>query len=279
MRRIAQFHHPRSLEDAVQTLEAAAGRAAIIAGGTEIVANLPQPISALIDITRLGLDRIETSATDIHIGACVTLQQLADSIPLRNHLDGTVREAAIQSASRFIRNAATVGGNLASCNPAWDLLPALMVADARVHLHGTDGEKTVPIDAFIAARASHLASSRIITGVTLSQPPSNTRARFEKLARCVHDAPIVTAVVRLDIDAGRLSGLRAAVSGATANPTRVSVLEQALEGASATPDAIAEACRDLARHIAGVADVRATAAYRAEMAEVLLRRALLGAIG
>lgn len=279
MRRIQQFHHPQSLDEALQTLRSAAGHAAVVAGGTEIVPRLPEAVTALVDISRLGLDTIETTASDTHIGACATLQQVADSIPLRHHLDGTVREAALQSASRFIRNAATVGGNLASANPAWDLVPALLAADASVHLKTIDGAKTVPIDAFLADREALLTPGTVITGVTLPTPHNQARARFEKLARCAHDAPIATAVARVDVRDGQMRNVRAVVGGLADRPCRLTDVEAALEGATATPEAVDRALEGAARHIHADADVRATAHYRAEMAVAMLRRALLGAIG
>lgn len=279
MRRIQQFHHPRSLDEALQTLQKAAGRAAVVAGGTEIVPHLPEAVTALVDISRLGLDAIETTASETRIGACASLQQVADSIPLRNHLDGTIREAALQSASRFIRNAATVGGNLASPNPTWDLVPALLAADAEVHLATVDGAKTVPLDAFVAEREKHLAVGTVITSVTLPTPDNHARARFEKLARCAHDAPIATAVARVDVRDGQMCNVRAVVGGVADRPCRLREVEKALEGAPATAEAVERALDGAARHIHAVADVRATAQYRADMAVVMLRRALLDAIG
>lgn len=279
MRRIQQFHHPRSLDEALQILEKAAGRAAVIAGGTEIVPHLPDPVTALVDIMRLGLDQVETTADETRIGACVTLQQLTDNIPLRHLLDGTVREAALQSASRFIRNAATVGGNLASSNPAWDLVSALLAADAMVHLQTSAGTTSVPIAAFLATREAHLAGGAVITAVTLPRMASGTRTRFEKLARCAHDAPVATAVGRVEVRDGKLASVRAVVGGVSDRPCRLLAVETALEGATASAEAVTEALRDVAGSIPAVADVRATAKYRAEMAVVLLRRALLGAIG
>jgi len=278
MRRIEQFHHPRSLDEAVRLLDSANGSAAVIAGGTTIVANLPPHVKAVVDVTRLGLDRIEPATEALRIGACATLRHISESEPLRTHLDGILHSAVMQSSSRLLRNASTVGGCIAKADPACDIVAALLAADATVHLQSSKGTEHVALDALLAQPAQHLAPSAIITAIELPRMPANTRARFEKLNRSAHDAPIVTAVARLCIREGRLEGVRAVLGGLTHRPFRASRVEKALEGGPADVGAIERACADAAEGINVAADVRATAEYRAHMAVVLLRRALVGTL-
>jgi carbon-monoxide dehydrogenase medium subunit len=278
MRRIEQFHHPRSLDEAVRILAGAGGKAAVIAGGTEVVGRVPEPVNALVDITRLGLDRIEASAEGTRIGSCVTLQRIVDSDALRNYLDGVVREGALQSATRFIRNAATVGGNLVSTSPAWDLVAALLAADATVEVAGPEAPRSLPIDEFLARREDHLAPGHVVTAVTLPRFGQATHARMEKLARCAHDPPIVTAVVRWSREGNRLDDVRVVVGGLGDRPQRLALVEAALSGRAASLEEIERATVLVPDQVHPAPDVRGTAEYRAEMAAVMVRRALLGAI-
>jgi CO/xanthine dehydrogenase FAD-binding subunit len=61
---------------------------------------------------------------------------------------------ALAQASRTvgspqIRNAGTIGGNLATASPAGDTLPVLLALDARVDLVGVDGSRTLTLPEFL----------------------------------------------------------------------------------------------------------------------------------
>lgn len=274
MQRIEKYHHPRSIEEAIGILEKASGSAAAVAGGTEIVPHLPSNVKALVDISRLGLGVIDARADGVHIGACVTLQEIVDNLSIRNILDGVIREAAFQSATRFIRNAATIGGNLVSSNAAWDIVPALLAADASITLRGPNGARSLAIDEFLARREDHVVAGTILTEIVIPRLNQQTHARFEKLARNSHDAPIVTVVVRWTILNGTLQNIRVALGGIGDRAQRLRLIETALDGKSPSDDEIERATSLAAAQLHTVSDVRASAEYRAEMAAVLIHRAL-----
>ncbi|MEK7863539.1 MAG: FAD binding domain-containing protein, partial [Chloroflexota bacterium] len=60
-----------------------------------------------------------------------------------------LREAARTVGSPQIRNAGTIGGNLATSSPAGDTLPVLAALEAAVVLRSVDGERRVPFGAFM----------------------------------------------------------------------------------------------------------------------------------
>ena len=136
------YHRPASVNEALQ-LKAKLGPGTVfLAGGTE-VNNLhaPRP-AALIDLSGLGLNKIEATPAGLRIGAGVTFQQLIEypDVP------AFIKKAAGHMANRNIRNCATVGGQLGANKTCANLIPALMAAEARVVL--TDRE--VPVDQFVA---------------------------------------------------------------------------------------------------------------------------------
>ena len=83
----------------------------------------------------------------VRIGAGVTYGELERS-PLAELLPA-LAQAARTVGSPQIRNAATIGGNLATCSPAGDGLPVLAALDATVELHGPDGVRAVPVGDFM----------------------------------------------------------------------------------------------------------------------------------
>ncbi len=58
-------------------------------------------------------------------------------------------EAARTVGSPQIRNAGTVGGNLATCSPAGDGLPVLAALDAVVQLVSASGRRSLPVAEFM----------------------------------------------------------------------------------------------------------------------------------
>ncbi|WP_066378565.1 MULTISPECIES: xanthine dehydrogenase family protein subunit M [unclassified Anabaena] len=88
--------------------------AAFIAGGTDLLGLMKdriQTAETLIDINSLPLNKIETSATGVRIGALCRLTEVALHPDIQKHYP-VISQAINQSASPQLRNMATVGGNL-----------------------------------------------------------------------------------------------------------------------------------------------------------------------
>ena len=92
------------------------------------------------------------------LGAGVTYAELAEP-PLAELLPA-LAQAARTVGSPQIRNAATIGGNLATCSPAGDGLPVLAALDAVVDLARPDGARDVPVAEFMTGVEAHGAAAR-----------------------------------------------------------------------------------------------------------------------
>lgn len=89
--------------------------ARFLAGGTTLVdlmkCDVEQP-SRLVDILRLpGLDRIESDASSVRIGATARMSDVAEH-PVIIEGFPAIRESLLLAASQQLRNMATIGGNL-----------------------------------------------------------------------------------------------------------------------------------------------------------------------
>src|SRR3954470_23356948 len=77
-------------------------------------------------------------------------------------------EAGRTVGSPQIRNAGTVGGNLATCSPAGDGLPVFAALDAQVNLVGTGGPRALPVGQFmLGVKRTALATGELIESLTL----------------------------------------------------------------------------------------------------------------
>ena len=147
--------------------------ARIIAGGTNLLDLMKLQVetpSALIDISRLPLDKIEeTSAGGLRIGALVRNSDLAADPRVRQRY-GVLSRALLAGASAQLRNKATTGGNLLQrtrCNYFYDVTKpcnkrvpgsgcAALDGFNRIHaILGTSNEciATHPSDMAVAMRA------------------------------------------------------------------------------------------------------------------------------
>jgi len=238
----------------------------LIAGGTDLIANLRNGLSAtetLVDITGIvELQEIRTSATQIRIGAAVTLAELAANPHIR-HLLPALADAAEMVAGPTHRTSATVGGNLCldtrcvfynqsdwwrrsnafclkyagttchvaptgkRCHAAYsgDLAPLLLVLQATAEIVGTAGTRTAEIaDLFQEDGAAHLRlrNDEILTAICVPIR-SDLLTKYEKVRyRGAIDFPLAGVAVGLRRVDGALAELRIALTGTNARPLLLS---------------------------------------------------------
>jgi CO/xanthine dehydrogenase FAD-binding subunit len=165
---------PSTLDEAVAALDAAPD-ALVLAGGTDLMVEINEARRLLAgDETVVSVGRIpellawshDPASSSVRLGAGVTYAELARP-PLATLLPA-LGHAARTVGSPQIRNAATIGGNLATCSPAGDGLPVLAAVDATVDLLGADGARTLPVGAFMTGvKRTARRPGELITAVTV----------------------------------------------------------------------------------------------------------------
>jgi len=121
-----RFNHfdATSVEEAVSMLNESTGPSYVIAGGSDLMGCLkdhlwmeaPERIVNLKTIP--GLNEIRVEDDGLHIGALVTLTDLAESDAVKEQWPG-LAEAARRTASPLLRNMGTVAGNICQENRCW----------------------------------------------------------------------------------------------------------------------------------------------------------------
>lgn len=262
----SHFHVARSPEEAVRLAAELGPAAHFLAGGTELNNQASTlTVTDRILVTGLGLHGIGThgaDVADVAIGATVRLQQLVDAPAVPEAL----RRAASLVGNRNVRNAATIGGHIATNNPWGDLLPALVVLGARAEVLRTDGARVVPVEELLAAGVDGL-----ITRVVVPRPAPDRRFGVEAHRRTANDISVVNAAVALTLEGGAVRDPRVAVGGVAPNVVRLPDLEAALAGRPLPdPETLA---RLAAERLSPVGDVRGSAAFKRHVASVLVARA------
>ncbi len=158
---------PRSLDEVCAEL-AARPHATLLAGGTDLMVDVNAGRHPLTDV--IALDRVadlrawRRMGEVVELGAGLTYAELGQSDLAR--LVPVLAQAARTVGSPQIRNAGTIGGNLATASPAGDLLPGLAALDAVIMVQGLAGRRPVPFHQFcIGPKRTSLGAGELIVEV------------------------------------------------------------------------------------------------------------------
>ncbi len=268
-----EYQRPSTLAEAAQILAGHPGSARVLAGGTDLVAWLRDDAVApdlVVDIKAIpDLHDLRIDGDILHIGSLVTFSDLINS-PIVEERAPLFVEMAETVASTGIRNRATLVGNICSAVPSCDAGPVLLAYDTTVHVTGPDGSRSVDInDWFTGLRNTARADDEIVTHLTVQVPTHG--GVYVKLMRYAGEdlAQAAVGIVAYPDDQYRV-----AFGAVAPTPIRSSRIEAALNGNPLTDDLVAEVVAMVADEISPITDIRATAAYRTRMTEVMLERGL-----
>ncbi|WP_108483722.1 FAD binding domain-containing protein [Oceaniglobus ichthyenteri] len=270
---------PDALSD-VLSLLAQHPSARVVAGGTDFFPALGDgvPPETLIDVTRVAeLGGITHGPEGWRIGAAVRWSEVIGH-PLPPCFDA-LKTAARAVGSVQIQNVGTVAGNLCNASPAADGVPPLLALEAEVELTGPTGTRRMPVQEFLqGVRKTALRRGEILSAIHIPAQPDGAGSAFEKLgSRKYLVISIVMVAANIWCAGGRITGARVAVGAASPVAQRLPGLEGDLIGLPV--DAPGPFTRPAHLTILSpIADVRGSAAYRAEAVAELCDRAIRGAM-
>lgn len=276
---------PTSVDEAVRLLAEGNGDAKILAGGHSLIPllklRLAQP-STLIDIGRIaGLRFIRREDGELRIGAMATYRDLLASAEVREGLPVLV-DAANQIGDVQVRARGTLVGSLVHADPAGDMPAVALALGGTVVAQGPRGVREIAIDEFfVDMLTTQLAEDEIATEVRLPLLADGTRAAYEKFDQPASHYALtgVCAVVTLAEGGRGIESARIAITGVGPKAYRAESVESALAGTSIEEAAVKAACESAADGVDVQGDIHASAEYRAHLARVLARRAVLRAVG
>ena len=274
---------PATIAEAISLLEKHGDEAKILTGGHSLIPilklRLAQP-ALVIDLGRIeGLKRIQSDNGTLRIGAAATHHDVMRSGDVRDVLP-LLCETAEQIGDVQVRNVGTIGGSVVHADPASDWPAALLATEATMVLQGPRGERTVPAgEFFVSTLESAAEPSEILTEIRIPRPPAGSAGTYLKVAQSASGFALggVAALVNLDADGDTIREARIGITGVAEKPYRPGAVEAALAGASATEEAVKEAVSTAAEGVDLLEDIHASSRYRANLARVLTRRAVLGA--
>jgi CO/xanthine dehydrogenase FAD-binding subunit len=267
-----------------EALEAMAGGARPVAGGTDLVVGARQgkaPLpESIVAIHRLdGLRGIEDVDGAIRLGALVTHAELASHPVVRERLTA-LADAAARVGSHATRAQGTVGGNLMNASPAMETGGPLVVSGATATLRSPSGERRVPVaELFAGPGRTTAAPDELLTAVEIPLPAEGSGSAYARLEYRRHmEIAVVGASAAVTLVDGTVESAAVAITALAPTIRLVPEAAQALAGTDGGADASEAAGRAAAAAAEPISDVRASEEYRRAMTEVLTRRVVGAAL-
>ncbi|MBR0932720.1 xanthine dehydrogenase small subunit [Bradyrhizobium jicamae] len=268
------FHAPATA-DALAEILVASPQATIVAGSTDVglwITKQMRDLPVLVWIGRVReLRALDDSGAAIEIGAGVTYSDAREVLALHYPDLG---ELIRRLASTPIRNAGTIGGNIANGSPIGDASPSLMALGATLHLRrGGERRSMALADFFLAYGKQDRRPGEFVERITVPKPTRADRFRVYKISkRFDQDISAVLGAFWLRLDGDCITDVRLAFGGMAATPKRAAAAEQALRGRTFDAAAVAAAKTALTDDFSPLTDMRASAGYRLRSAQNLIER-------
>ena len=269
-----RFWAPRTL-DAFAELRAEHPDALVLAGSTDVGLWVTKQLRSLGDLLYVGrvaeLAAIERDASMLTIGAAVTLEDAYAALVVDYP---ELAELGKRFASLPVRNAGTLGGNVANGSPIGDSMPALLALDTTIVLRRGRATREIPLDGFyLGYQKTALEPGEFVVALRIPRPSSTLRFRTYKVSkRYDQDISAVCAAFAIDVADSLIVGARIAFGGMAATPQRAAQAEAALAHAAWNEEAARRAMDALAADYRPLTDLRASSTYRMTVARNLLWR-------
>jgi xanthine dehydrogenase small subunit len=247
--------------------------ATILSGATDVglwITKQHRRIPAFISTGRIReLQTISREGSTLRIGAGVRLADLEETIG-RHYPD--FAELLRRFGSVQVRNAATVGGNIANGSPVGDGPPALIALGATLVLRRGAARRTLPLeDFFLAYGKQDRRPGELVEAVEvpLIDPPGRLKC-YKVSKRFDQDISAVCGCFNIDAAGGTVREARIAFGGMAGTPKRASHVEAALVGRPWTLATVTEALPAFEQDFMPIDDMRGSTRYRMQVAKNLL---------
>jgi len=272
------FYAPATVA-ALADLMMAHPAATLVAGATDVGLWVTKGMRRLDPVIYLGrieaLRTIEDQGDHLRIGAMATH---ADVRPALAALSPQLDELMRRFGGEQVRNAGTIGGNIANGSPIGDLPPVLIALGAKLVLRRGDEGRTLPLESFfLDYRKQDRREGEFVEAVVVPKPAPDALFHVSKISkRFDEDISAVCGAFLLRIgEDGRIAEARLAYGGMAAIPKRAAATEAALIGKTWDEAAVTAAIAALPGDFTPLSDMRASAGYRLTLAGNLLRRFLI----
>lgn len=276
-----EYHRPASVSEVLQLLQRLSD-AKLLAGGHSLLPMMKLRLTSpahLIDLGRIEAMRyIRQDGQMLVIGALTTHWGIESS-----QLAQTAAPALAEAAGRIgdvqVRNVGTIGGSLAHADPAADYPAALLALDGQIIAENRRGRRTIPATEFFTGIfATALAPDEVLVEIRVPATSGRTGQAYLKFPHPASGFAVVGVAAVITRDAGgRCTRARIGITGVGPAAYHPTAVEDQLVGSSLDEKGVATAAAHAADGVDVNEDLFASAEYRAHLARVFTKRAVLAA--
>ena len=269
-----RFHAPTTLDE-LAALREANPKAQLLAGSTDVGLWVNKMFRPLGDIIFVGavdeMKQIVEKNDELYIGAGASLEAawaaLARRVP-------ALTDVWLRFASPPIRNAGTMGGNVANGSPIGDSSPVLIALDAQIELRkGARVRRLLLADFYVDYMKNQLEAGEFVQGIAVPLAAMTRQVRAYKISKRFDcDISALCAALAIELDRGVVKSVRLTYGGMAGIVKRGAKAEAALVGQAWTQASVNKAKVALAEDFKPLSDMRASADYRMQVAQNLLQR-------
>ena len=272
------YLRPGSLAEAGAAL-AEEPNAKVLAGGQSLVPLLSMRLAApslLVDINGLpNLSGIEVADAGVRIGALARHAEVLASAGVRR-VQPLVSLALSHVAHATIRNRGTTVGSIVHADAAAEMPVVLSLLRGSVDVASSAGTRTVAAaDLFVGPLETSLHHDEIAVSAFFPALEEGAGVAFEEIARRHGDYALCGVAATVHVVDGAVVEARAGYLSVNEVPTVVDLTAALTRGLD--DSTLAEAGEQALGSLEPLADIHATAAYRAQLVRVLTARVLRSA--
>jgi xanthine dehydrogenase small subunit len=269
-----RFLAPTSLAE-LAALREQNPKAQLLAGSTDVglwVNKMFRPLGNILYVGAVAeMKRIVEVDDALYIGAGASLEAawaaLARRVP-------ALTDVWLRFASPPIRNAGTMGGNVANGSPIGDSAPVLIALDAQIELRKGARVRRMPLaDFYVDYMKNRLEAGEFVQGIAVPLAAMERQVRAYKISKRFDcDISALCAALAIELEDGIVKAVRLSYGGMAGIVKRGAKAEAALAGQMWTQASVNAAMAALAEDFTPLSDMRASAGYRLQVAQNLLQR-------
>jgi len=273
-----EYFAPKTLEEVLDLLDKHKDKSTkILAGGTDLLVKMKtvdEKVDYLINIKDISdLNFVDTN-NGLKIGATVPLSHIEKIKKVKTKYPA-LYEGIKSMAAIAIRNMATMPGNICNASPAADTVPPLIVYGAELKLVSKERERTVLVEDFITGVGETIIKAdELVTQVNISEINKNSGSAFSKKSRVKADIAKINLAIWLEREGNICIDCRVVLGSVFIKAFRAKKAEDLLKGQVVNSYLITEVARKASEEIKSIDDVRSTAEYRTDLAQVMVEDAL-----
>ena len=246
--------------------------ATIVSGATDVglwVTKQQRHLPVMLWTGRVaGFKQTVETGDHLRIGPAVTHQQAMSDLAARWPDFGEVLR---RFGSLQVRSSGTICGNIANGSPIGDLPPMLIALSAAVELTAGTTRRRLPLEAFFRDYGvQDRQTGEFVSAILLPLAPATHLRSYKISKRFDQDISAVMGAFNITVADDVIISARLAFGGMAATPKRAIHVEAALQGAPFTEASFRAAAAHMADDFTPISDMRASAAYRLQVARNLV---------